>query len=187
MRAMSLNFFNIKQSKIIKTVGWIFLTIILGAIGSGLWERLLSHGFQIASNYLLFSISYLFHGYLDILHSNIGKADVNEMVILPYLILSLAFMLGLWLMIIYSYKLMVKMIDRTYKLKNIINEKEGDDEENRLPTLSEISEIIEKREKRLKKGKKLMLMMVTIAFVFTIIMLTSINRDNYNRNACIFI
>jgi len=73
----------ITENKIMRALGYCFLFIILGAIGAGLWERYLSHLFYFLSNILLFSISNLFHGYVDILHQNIGMADIIFISVYP--------------------------------------------------------------------------------------------------------
>ena len=77
----------IKENKIMRALGYCFLFIIIGAIGAGLWERYLSHLFDFLSNTLLFSISKLFHGYVVILHQDIGMADINFISVYPSIFL----------------------------------------------------------------------------------------------------
>src|SRR5208283_2627734 len=51
----------------------IVVTIFLGSIGSGLWDRMLSHVFDWSLTLFLTVISRVFRSYVDYIHEDIGK------------------------------------------------------------------------------------------------------------------
>ena len=57
----------IGHSRFMQVVAWLFITIFLGAIGSGLWELILGPMAQKLSNASRYVSASLFHGFLDTL------------------------------------------------------------------------------------------------------------------------
>lgn len=78
------------KSKPIKIILGIIGTIVIGAIGSGLWERILSRIFDSATSSLAALFSLISKSYANSLYSDVGKgstAILGHFAIPPYLII----------------------------------------------------------------------------------------------------
>jgi hypothetical protein len=76
------------MKNIFKIIGGIFATILLGAIGSGLWERVISPAIDFISTVSVKFVSSIYSGYLDSIYVKAAK-DVPDLYTLkiPLLIL----------------------------------------------------------------------------------------------------
>lgn len=89
----------VRTSRTLQVILGAFVTILLGAIGSGLWELLLARLFHAFANVFLSAIASVFHGYVDTLHQGIGKGPYGHFEILPYVILVVIILLSPWITI----------------------------------------------------------------------------------------
>lgn len=80
--------------RVLRATGWVSATIFLGAIGSGLWERLLRPFTDRCAHAFLSAIARIFHGYVDVLHRNIGQAYPDSLSALPYFLIQGFIILG---------------------------------------------------------------------------------------------
>lgn len=67
----------IARNKNVRTVLTLVATLLLGALGSGLWELFLRNIFLGIGNWTLTLISSLWVGYLDDLYSSVGKLHTD--------------------------------------------------------------------------------------------------------------
>lgn len=94
---MKLSDFNLsEQNRVLKWAIGVLITILLGAIGSGLWERVLSGIVDRFSHFLLSLLASLFHGYVDFLHNGIGNGIGERLILLPYLIFTSLLLISPW-------------------------------------------------------------------------------------------
>lgn len=70
-----------------KTIITVLGTIVLGAIGSGLWDLVLSDFIAWVGGGVLSLFSSLFKGYLDLLYDNVGKGSIYPLVREPFVII----------------------------------------------------------------------------------------------------
>jgi len=89
----------IRESRTLQVLLAAFATIFLGAIGSGLWELVLARMLQAIANGFLAAMSHLFHGYVEILHRNVGKGPSGQLEILPYVVAVTVLIVGPWAMV----------------------------------------------------------------------------------------
>jgi len=66
-------------NRIPKIIMFGIIMIVLGALGSGLWDLFLSHIIDICANFVLTTLSKLFKGYVDILYYDVGKGPYFSM------------------------------------------------------------------------------------------------------------
>lgn len=79
-----------KKSTFVKIVLGTVLTIILGAIGSGLWERAIGPGFDAVANFVINAISRLVGTYKDSIYADVAKGfHEQSSMFLHILVLSL--------------------------------------------------------------------------------------------------
>jgi cation transport ATPase len=76
----------------IRTLKGIFITIVLGAIGSGLWELFLGDVIRWLASGFVYSASYFFDSYLDFLYRKVGFGHKSSSIsVIPYtLVMALA-------------------------------------------------------------------------------------------------
>lgn len=148
----------IQQNKTLKIISWIVLTILLSAIGSGIWERFLSHGLEKVTDNILFAMSYIFHGYVDILHKSIGEGNINRMSVIPAIFLMLFAILTTWFLFIIFFKI-------NKPCSNIESKNEG---------------------KKFTYKRKLLIYLL-MSIVTTIMYTDLLIEESYNRKACIFV
>lgn len=72
----------IARNKSVRTVLTVVATLLLGALGSGLWELFLKEVFLGIGNWTLTLISSLWSGYLDGLYRNVGKIH-SDLLLIP--------------------------------------------------------------------------------------------------------
>ncbi|MEW6014378.1 MAG: hypothetical protein AB1690_03545 [Candidatus Zixiibacteriota bacterium] len=89
----------IQRSKYVKAVKYSTITVLLGAIGSGLWDVLLSPIFEFLSTAFLSMLASIFEGYVNNLHREIGFAETERFTLLPYLILITFLLMYPWIML----------------------------------------------------------------------------------------
>jgi hypothetical protein len=116
----------LRRNGLSRSVLAVTATLILGALGSGLWELLLKDLFVGLGNITLSFIAWLWTGYVDILHKNIGSADGDLLTLPVYAITVVTFVITPWLLI---HKLM-RMIT---KLEIHIQNPEIDDPDSDIP------------------------------------------------------
>src|SRR5712691_9111175 len=103
----------IRSNRMVRVAAAIMGTLLLGALGSGLWELVLRDVLAWAGNITLSLISAVWGGYVDALHRDIGKLYQDS---LTWLLFALAviFLIGApWL-------LLAKVFQRTEKLRERI-------------------------------------------------------------------
>lgn len=87
-----------------KTIIWITVTIFLGALGSGLWEAVLSPLSAKISDLFLFLVSKIFHGYLDVIYRDVPREPLSNLALLPYLMIVNVLILFPWIAGVYLFK-----------------------------------------------------------------------------------
>ncbi|WP_269517426.1 hypothetical protein [Alteromonas sp. BMJM2] len=78
------------SSKIISSTKWVLGTIILGALGSGLWELLISDLFSWLSLTSLELASHIFSGFRDDLYKGVSDGAVVSFLKLPATLIAIA-------------------------------------------------------------------------------------------------
>ncbi|QOY53140.1 hypothetical protein [Candidatus Sulfurimonas baltica] len=61
----------------LKIIAGMLATIILGAIGSGFWERILSPGFDKLQYFVVNKISFFYTGYLDSIYEDASTSLIK--------------------------------------------------------------------------------------------------------------
>jgi len=87
----------------------IVVTIFLGAIGSGLWDRMLSHVFDWSLTLFLTVISRVFRSYVDYIHEDIGKGAHEIFSMLPFIALVVAIICFPWLLMLAGHRMKKRM------------------------------------------------------------------------------
>jgi hypothetical protein len=88
------NYDHITSNRIVRVVGAILGTLILGALGSGFWELLLRDVILGLGNITLSLISTVWGGYVDLLHRDIGKLRSDQLVAPIFVVFMLAVITG---------------------------------------------------------------------------------------------
>ena len=91
----------IRENRTLQVLLAASVTILLGAIGSGLWELILARLFEAIANAFLTTLSRVFHGYVDILHRNIGKGPSGQLEVSPYVMRTIVFVSVPWIAFFY--------------------------------------------------------------------------------------
>jgi len=86
----------IRASKPLNLAFWITVTVFLGALGSGLWETVVSPVFTFAGRQLIQLLSQISQAYSDSLHSRIGLDGVQSLGRLPHSLAFFASILAPW-------------------------------------------------------------------------------------------
>jgi len=105
-------------------------TLLLGALGSGLWEFLLRDVFISLGNVTLTFISSIWGGYVDLLHRDIGKLRQDSLTVPMFAIAMVLLMFGPWAMI-------ARLLEKTSRLRKRLLDEENDDEEITAEQLAE--------------------------------------------------
>jgi hypothetical protein len=92
----------IQKRNWLKLLFGVIGTIVLGAIGSGLWEVFLSDFFFNSINLFLRMSSYIFKGYVDILHKNICNGSSEIFSFFPYILVVVAICSFPWMALFMS-------------------------------------------------------------------------------------
>lgn len=90
----SNNYDHIKSNRVVRVVGAILGTLILGALGSGLWELLVRDVIVGLGNITLSLISSVWGGYVDLLHRDIGKLRSDLLVAPIFIVFMLVLIAG---------------------------------------------------------------------------------------------
>jgi hypothetical protein len=169
MQLWDLDYF--KERRLLKIIVAILVTILLGAIGSGLWERLLSSFVDKIAFYIMSVLASTFHGYVDYIHGDIGKGLSGRFVLLSPLAILMFFITFPWLLILYYYR----MLEST--LREI-----SDQKENRPPsTEDEIKIKIQGRKKKIAR------LMIPLACVSSILYISELIETTYTYKAALFV
>ena len=83
------------QRSAAKTARAIVAALVLGALGSGLWEVALREPFFAVGNWTLSLISHFWSGYLDVLHRDVGKLYTDYLVVPIFALVVSGFIAGL--------------------------------------------------------------------------------------------
>jgi len=156
----------LRRNGFVRSVLAVAAVLVLGALGSGLWELLLKDLFLGLGNVTLSLISLLWGGYVDLLHQNIGKLE-NDLLTLPvYAFVVTALVVTPWFLIRY-------LIRELSKLEARLQKKEEDESRNDPP--------ISERLRRLRK--KVLRVLVPLAAVTTMMFLVLNWQQLYTREA----
>jgi hypothetical protein len=148
-----------------------FATIFLGAIGSGLWNLVLSHLFDWLMASVLTTTSNIFHSYVDTLHRNVGKGTTENFSTLPFLFILTSIICSAWFLLL----LLLRHIRRRERFLEV--EKNEPMESISAPTM----------HLYLSKAKRrLCLLGIPMAMVITVMYSSSGFEAIYNWKACIF-
>ena len=116
----------LRRNGLFRSVLAVAATLILGALGSGLWELLLKDLFIGLGNITLSSIALLWGGYVDILHKNIGRMDSDLLTLSVYVIVVILIVFAPWLLI-------QKLMSMVSKLETLLQNTEAEQSGNDLP------------------------------------------------------
>ena len=111
------------KNKLVKIILGVIGTILIGAIGSGVWERFLSPLIDSTASRLASLFSLVSKSYANSLYSDIGKGNlgtIGHFVMIPY-------MLVLTIMFLYPFSLIFSMSKKLRKLKSATEEQSPDD------------------------------------------------------------
>lgn len=156
----------LRRNGFARSVLAVTATLVLGALGSGLWELLLKDLFIGLGNITLSLISLLWGGYVDLLHQNIGKLE-NDLLVVPiYALVVAAVVVTPWVLIRYLMRELSKLEARLQKRE--------EDESRNDPPISE-------RIGRLRK--KVLRVLVPLAALATMMFLILTWQLLYTRAA----
>lgn len=173
-----------KQSSIIyskqkvKVVVFVFTTIFLGALGSGLWEIFLKDVFNYLGNTLLKLIGAVYSGFLDNLHADIARGDIDRYSLFPYIMLIVIFCCMPWWLIVYS-RYMMRSLDAEFDRMML--------PDNNI-SIEERTERLIKRTGKLKNSVKILIRtMLVLAVIITLNLISSATRDVYATSGAIYL
>jgi hypothetical protein len=171
--------------KIVRSLGILMGTVVVGAIGSGVWETMLSPALSGVSTYFLTLLSRMFAAYSDALHARIAVDTTDPYSEESYIIVS-AFMVSLPLV---AFGLMFGVSRVTSKLSSTLDMGKEEEGQEDSPDKEELRKIIFPPPLRLfmKYRRSLMSTYGLLCFVmFCSFFYTSI-RAKYTRRAAVFI
>lgn len=165
------------QHKLIKWIVGFLGVVFVGAIGSGVWERVLRPIWDAISRGLLTLLARTFHGYVDTLHRGIGTAQQDTFI-------AAAAFLIIW-MFAYAQMLAPWIVWRSWRRQR----QRSRDEEDRAgasPTekLARLQAELSKLEGRMPRMMKLLFAM-SIAGTLLVAAITL--RESYQRKACNYV
>lgn len=135
MIAKTLELF--RNNRPFQVAGGIIGTLLLGALGSGLWELVLRDTFLWMGNITLTFISSIWGGYVDLLHRDIGKLH-RDWLTFPLFAMAMTLLLfGPWLMLI-------RLLRRITRAKEKIAGKESHEDISPEKALEELRDIRKK-------------------------------------------
>ncbi len=108
----------LRRNGLFRSVLAVAATLILGALGSGLWELLLKDLFVGLGNITLSLIGWLWSGYIDVLHKNIGEMD-GDLLALPVFAFTIVTVVGMPWFLIWKLMHMVAKIESRIQNKDI--------------------------------------------------------------------
>ena len=154
----------------LKYTGFIIGTIIVGAIGTGVWELFLSNFFSNSINLFLRMSSYIFKGYVDILHKNVCDGSSEVFSSFPYGLLATAFCMMPWIF-------MLVLRNRLGNIEEKITDKSKSDKPLIKDEITEIS----------KFKKRFTYMWVFLGILTFCLTFTIVAEDIYRYKASLFI
>jgi hypothetical protein len=89
----------LRTSKSVNLIMWVAVTVFLGALGSGLWETVVSPVFSFLGGLLVQLLSQVSEAYSDSLHSRIGRDGVYILSRLPQRLAFFVLMLSPWALV----------------------------------------------------------------------------------------
>ncbi len=92
------------KNNIFEIIAGVMATILLGAIGSGLWEKLLSPFLDYTSEKVIEIASYISNGYLDRLYSNAPNISYNGKIFLLFYLVLIFFFFSMFIFSLHSKK-----------------------------------------------------------------------------------
>ena len=116
----------LRRNGLFRSVLAVAATLILGALGSGLWELLLKDLFVGLGNITLSLIGWLWSGYIDVLHKNIGEMD-GDLLALPVFAFTIVTVVGM------PWFLIWKLMHMVAKIESRIQNKDIDHSDDDLP------------------------------------------------------
>lgn len=163
---------SLKENNILKAILGTIGVLIIGGLGGGVWELFMKPIFEWSGNLFLTSMSYVFQGYSNILHSNIGKGPQTYIHSIAVLLLFF-FISGLWLVIfIYTTTLM------QHKEKPQAQEQEHEKCET---DAEQIPNEVQRRKNRLFRYK------IPISILITSFYISNMFEVAYSAKASIYI
>lgn len=168
------------KGKYLKIAFGIIGTIILGAIGSGVWERFLSPLLDSAASMLASLFSLISKSYADSLYSEVGKGSTSilgHFVIVPYLLIWFAIFL-------YPIVLTSLLFKKLKRIKSIHVVQKNETSNTQL--LNDEKKSLSAAEKQ-KKVKPFLYLNYIIVFSFAIVILSRITKDAYTYDVVVYI
>ena len=163
-----------RSSKTFRAVSVISGTIFLGALGSGLWEKIFRPVSESFTNAILSLFAVLFHGYVDMLHRDIGKAYHDTMSLVPYNVLLTFALLFPVATATYGYLL-------TRRIQHEIAEGEEDEQEDDEDLRARLAQ-------RVRRMRQIVLLgAVPLAIVNLVFYSATALQDLYTRKACNYV
>lgn len=104
-----------------KTILTVLGTILLGAIGSGIWDWVLADALALAGNAVLKLFSAAFGGYLNVLYKEVGKGALYPMIMSLF---------TMFFMLILLFPALAVLIVN-FKIKQIVKQKSKSNDEKK--------------------------------------------------------
>jgi len=156
----------LRRSGLIRSVLAVAATLLLGALGSGLWELLLKDLFIGLGNFTLSILTTVWSGYVDILHKDIGKMD-SDLLTVPVYATVITIFFGMPWFLIYVLMRMLSKYEQRFRNPDL-NQAEDD-----LP----VPELIRRVRKKIHR------LLVPLATLVTVMLLIVNWQILYSREA----
>lgn len=162
----------IPRNPVVKAVTALVGAILLGAIGSGLWDRVLGPFVDFLSRHSVVLISSMFHGYLDSVYADVSRNPADLLTLLPFVALSVIAIGAPWVGIV--------VLVRSYARIQRDVENLGNRNEKELTAEGVIKEVRAKRRSILVK-------LIPMAILSTVLYSESMFSTAYSRKAALFL
>jgi hypothetical protein len=102
------------KSRAANIIFWIVVTLVLGALGSGLWENVFSPIFSFFGRLLVTGFTYLSVSYSDSLHRRISRDGIHTLNLMPFLVVSSLSLFIPWAIVYQTHYLLRKYEGRKH-------------------------------------------------------------------------
>lgn len=159
------------SSKWLRFVAASFGVIVLGAIGSGVWDVFLHDVFNSVGDSMLRALTWAFSSFADSMYKSVSRDPISKLSLLPYLALITTIILFPWAFVVILRRTLAQ--DR----KELVDGPKEDDDTDRDQRIEEI-------DKYRRSGLQWVL---PFAFLITLMYASFFYQDTHSIRAAMFV
>ena len=161
------------QKRLGKVISGLLAVVILGAVGSGLWDLALSPFLRWFVSVFVDAVSSVYTSYIDSLHGRIGAGFADYISLLPFVVWMTAFVLFPWAALLYAFRGLRQI---TAEITSLMKKANGETDEKQVTPEGLLQRVVKLR-------KKLLIIAIPCCLVISLLYMSTFIEGIYTYKA----